>query len=481
MKNDSVKFTGVTNLLPMKIRFPKIFSVFRRLSTPEQIRQKLLLGPVLAFLFLSGLAASAFAQSHAAGRILTVEGIEIVGNSKTSESVIYRYLTIKPGDAISPEIIAENNRRLSQTNFFKEVEFYTRKGSKKGRVVVIVEVKERKWPYFQFEGGHNDLDGWFFVPASLRFDNAFGQGSNLGLKLTLGDRISVLSLWYHNASLFKSRAFIDLQLNGGSLDFIHYFGDQRFSQPVDFSLFEAKLGGTRGFFKHLFVAYRSQTYDPRNFATGPDGVRLDVFPPDIADDLEQNEFQSLILGFTADYRDNIVYPMNGFWGALTLQSTNQVDSDVKFGKVIFDARFFRKTVARQVFAFHVRAGYTPKQAPFFERFYLGGANSLRGFADRRLTPAGWGTKLILTNTEYRFPLSKKNFPYHKTTGAIFFDAGGIWLPGQTPKIKDFRTALGFGLRVRLPVVGIARFDLAFPLRKIDNENVRFHISLGHSF
>lgn len=435
----------------------------------------------VSFLAIYFSSATLAAQSQPPARTLTIEDIEIVGNTKTNKNVIYRYLTIRPGDAITPELIEANSRRLTQTNFFKDVEFYTRRGSEKGKIVVIIEVKERKWPYFQFEGGHSDLDGWYLVPASLRFDNAFGHGSKLGLKWTIGDRISLLSLWYHNASLFKSKAFIDLQLYGGSLDFIHYFGTERFKQNVDFSGFEAKFGGNRGLFKHLFVAYRSKTFDPNDFVIGDQSGRQDILPPEIARNLQKTEFQSLVFGLSADFRDNPVYPLNGFWGAFTVESTNQVDSNTKFAKVLFDARFFKRTVNKQVFAFHFKGGYTPKEAPFYERFYLGGANSLRGYADRRLTPLGWGTKLLLTNTEYRFPLSRKNFPYYKTSAAIFFDAGGIWLPGQTPKLKDFYTAWGFGLRVKLPVVGTTRFDLAFPLRKIDNEDVRFHISLGHSF
>jgi len=481
MKHESIKFTAIMISDPTKhkAQHPIRSSDTRWLWRNGLGRVAFIV--LTALLVVANLAGHVHGQSKPSQHRLTIEGIEIVGNTKTSEDVFYRYLTIGPGDPITPEVIELNNRRLSQTNFFKDVEFYTRRGSQKGKVVVIIEVKERKWPYFQFEGGRSDLDGWFFVPASLRFDNAFGHGSKLGLKLTIGDRLGLVSLWYHNASLFNNRAFVDVQLLGGSQDFIHYFGNERFEQTVEFSGLQAKLGGTRGLLRHLFVAYRLRNYDPDDFAIGEESGRLDTLPPGIADDLVRKEYESLIFGITADRRDNPVFPLRGFWGAVTVQSASQRNSDVKFSKLLMDVRFFQKTTRTHVFALHLKGGYTPAQTPFFERFYLGGANSLRGYQDRRLTPVGWGTKFVLASAEYRFPLSERNFPYHKTSGVLFFDTGGIWSPGQTPELSDFYGSVGFGVRVKLPIVGTTRFDWAFPLRRVDGEKMRFHISLGHSF
>ena len=53
--------------------------------------------------------------------------------------------------------------------------------------------------------------------------------------------------------------------------------------------------------------------------------------------------------------------------------------------------------------------------------------------------------------------------------------------GQTPDIDNFLSAVGFGYRIKLPIVGITRFDVAFPLNKVDNNNAEFHLELGHTF
>ncbi len=454
----------------------------------NKVLQRRCLPFALALLFLSLLLLprTGSAQSSRPGHKLTLESIEVQGNSKTNVNVILRQLTIQPGGKVSPDTLAilllQNQRRLAQTNFFKNVEIYTRPGSEKGRVVAIIEVTERKGPYFQFEGGHSDLNGWYFVPASLRFDNLFGSGNRFGIRWFIGDRISKLSVWYSN-KIIREKLFLDAELFGGTKMFIHYFGARMATQEVDFGGLQLKLRGTGGLARHLFVGYRSQTHDPQDFADLDDDstIPAENLPASIRDDLEDDLTRALSAGLFVDLRDNPVYPTAGLWGAVTGEvADGDIGSDTDFAKVTFDARAYHRLFGQQVVALHLKGGYSSAGAPFYERFYLGGANSLRGYADRRLTPEGWGTKLMLLNSELRFPLSE-GFPNQKVTGVLFFDAGGIWQTGQDPNLDDLKASLGFGVRAKLPVIGVTRFDLAFPLDKIDNDDFRFHLSLGQTF
>ena len=118
-------------------------------------------------------------------KTLIIENIEIEGNDKTKSEVIFRQMTIKPGDVLNPSELIENTERLEQTNFFKEAEIYTRPGSQKGLVIVVVEITERTWPYYRFEGGHSDLNGWYIIPVSFRFDNFFGHGKLTGWQMKI--------------------------------------------------------------------------------------------------------------------------------------------------------------------------------------------------------------------------------------------------------------------------------------------------------
>jgi outer membrane protein insertion porin family len=431
-------------------------------------------------IILLSLAPGLAGQTADSTRQLILENIEIVGNSKTSSHVILEQLTLRRGDVVTPEAIDENARRLERTNFFKQVEFYTRPGSETGKLVLVVEIKERRLPYFQFEGGFSDLNGWFFVPASLRFDNFGGNGELVGLRWVLGDHVSKLSLGYRQA---VDEFVIDAEFYGGNQQLIHYFGADLGEQGVGFGGARLELRGKKGWQRHFFTSYRIGSYNPENsvFLADRDST-VTALPQQLQRDADKIRIGALALGVTADTRDNPVYPLNGFWGAFTGEVAGGLfSSDRNFGKVTFDARYFKEVAQRQVLALHLKGGYAGAATPFYERFYLGGANSLRGYSDRRLTPLGWGTKHILTSAEFRFPISSKNFPNHKTSGALFFDAGGIWSPGQDPKFEDIFASAGFGFRVRLPVLGITRFDFAFPLNNIDNSDFIFHVSLGQTF
>lgn len=78
-----------------------------------------------------------------ARRALFVEAIEIVGNDKTSEQVILRRILLEVGDLVDDERIDESRLRLLATGFFKSVEFSLRRGSRRGRALLVVEVVER--------------------------------------------------------------------------------------------------------------------------------------------------------------------------------------------------------------------------------------------------------------------------------------------------------------------------------------------------
>ncbi len=55
------------------------------------------------------------------------------------------------------------------------------------------------------------------------------------------------------------------------------------------------------------------------------------------------------------------------------------------------------------------------------------------------------------------------------------------MPGEDPRLEDFFASFGVGVRVKLPVIGVTRFDFSFPLNKFDENDYRVHFSLGHTF
>ncbi len=418
-------------------------------------------------------------------RSLQLERIEFKGNTKTDESVLLRYLRLRPGDRVTADKVDRDWQALAATDFFKSVELYTRPGSRKGLVVLVVEVTERRWPYFQFEGGHSDLDGWYFVPFSLRFDNLFGKGHEWNFQAYLSDRFTRLGFNYHNPDLLSSSLAFDLQFYGGTRTFILYIDGQELNHDVDVGGIDMKLSGTEGIFRYLFLRYNNLNFSPARTAAFVDTdsvLTISLFPKKLAVQIEDTTIASLTAGIQIDRRDNVFYPMRGFWGVASAGlAHSELGSKIDFVRYRFDARIYQRIFRRHVLAFNVKAGSVSREAPFYQRFYLGGANSLRGYPERRLTPIGYGARHFLTSIEYRFPFSSRQTGTPGAVGVFFFDAGGLWNTDEKIDSDGLYRAFGFGLRLKIPIIGLTRIDFAFPLDKFEDNDFQLHFSLGHAF
>ena len=390
-------------------------------------------------------------------RQLLVEKIEIEGNSKTRPQVILQHLTVEPGQPIGPGDLLESQTRLARTRFFKQVEVYTRPGSQKGELIVVVVVEERRWPYYRFEGGRGELEGWYIVPIGFCFDNFAGRGHRLDWKWRIGNRTSSSSLHYQHPELFSGAAALDVSLFGQAQEFFHFEGDEQHDELVESSGLRLLLRGREGRYRNAFLAFRSQHSDSTRVV-------------------------ALAAGLHTDTRDNSAYPLDGFWGRVTGElALAGIGGDVNFPRVTLDGRIYRRMGERNVFACRLHGGYVGRSAPFYERFYLGGPYSLRGYKTGRLTPPGWGTKVFLMQSEMRFPLSQARFPRHRHTGVLYYDVGGIWLPGELPGPQDLDHSFGMGYRLRLKVLGVLRIDFSLPATGLDENSFRFQISLGNAF
>ena len=119
--------------------------------------------------------------------------------------------------------------------------------------------------------------------------------------------------------------------------------------------------------------------------------------------------------------------------------------------------------------------------PIQDRFFAGGATTVRGFREDRLGPQDakgnptGGNGLAIFNLEWRFPI------WRWFGGAIFVDGGAV-----TPEVRDLRldalrTGAGGGIRVKTPV-GPLRLDVGYALRPIPGESrVQVYVSVGNPF
>ncbi len=192
----------------------------------------------------------------------------------------------------------------------------------------------------------------------------------------------------------------------------------------------------------------------------------------------------------------------------------------QYVKLEADGRYYRRIGLKSSWANRIILGYglpygNSEQLPYIKQFFIGGNNSLRAFRSRTIGPGSYpllatsasfpdqtGDIKLELNTEFRPHISGPLY------GAVFLDAGNIWLKNEDPTrpgaqfSKNFlkELAIGTGAGIRLDItVFVIRLDIGIPLRKpwvanpwlLDQirlgqkewrrENIMYNLGIGYPF
>ncbi len=411
---------------------------------------------------------------------LVVESISVSGNSKTKRDVILSLLKFRVGERIRQDDLDLSTGKLNASNFFKEVNLYTQPGSSRGKVKVFVEVKERHWPFFQFKSGYSELNGWYLSPLGLRFDNFFGHGNYMGMEFLIGDRVTGLDFSFLRPNFMDSDLDFRVLLFTHNHQFVHFVNGDKFLQEVGHSGIGLRLNGRKGVLKYFWFELNRESFLAQDSMWVAGHKDQEAALPGILQPFSQTkQIGRFIFSLYADTRDQRFYPTSGWWGSLSLnQVSKELGAFTNYKKVILDVRRYQNITRGWVAAARLKGAWINDSAPFYEKFYLGGPNSLRGYADRSLNPLGYASRLVQGGVELRFPLTRKNFPRQLLTGVFFYDVGEAWSEPDTFTSDALNASLGFGFRIKLPVVGLVRLDFAYPIPEYE---FKLHLSLGQTF
>jgi outer membrane protein insertion porin family len=191
---------------------------------------------------------------------------------------------------------------------------------------------------------------------------------------------------------------------------------------------------------------------------------------------------------TIDRRDSAINPRKGWILALTASASEPTKDASSFLRLTERFTYF-VPLGKSLLAAGVRFGVIAPSSggtfgiPITERFFSGGADTVRSFAERDLGPHDnnnnpyGGIARSVFNVEYEFPI------FGDLDGALFFDAGGL---GPSP-FDDMSTGIGAGLRYNLPI-GPLRADYGVnpaprirPASQTREDFGAFHLSFGFAF
>ncbi len=403
----------------------------------------------------------------AEGPEVFVERINISGNVRSQEKILRREIPMAEGDLFTSQKLARARQRLVNLGFFETVTASTAPGSSKDKIVVHIEVVERPTGIFSIGGGFSSADQ-FIGTLDLSQRNFLGKGWEVALRIRGGARtqqgtVSFTEPWLFDRplsagfDLFNTRrVFLDFTVN--SLG-----GDLRLSHP----------------FLEFWRWHLSYRLTQDNISD------VSSVASDVLRRASGETVTSLIGGaVTWDTRDNVFVPSKG--GRLNLATdVAGVGGDNRFLKSVGELSYFQPVIWNTVLAGRLEAGYGfgfgDQDLPLFERFFLGGPNSIRSFKARQLSPVDrsgtriGGTSEVLLNIEHLIPLV---FGFRLAT---FFDAGNAYGFTKAFDLTDIREAAGGGVRWQSPF-GPVRVDWAYNLDRRKGERAsQFQFSVGSPF
>ena len=416
------------------------------------------------------------------------------GLGHTKPKLVNGRIKLSPGDPLSPVTMAETQRRLYDLGVFAAVNMAIQDSDgDTERKFVMYDMEEAR-RYSVTAGFGAQIANIGGSTAAASFANPAGTAGfspRVSLDLTRinflgkGQTISLRTRY----SNLNRRALIDYLIP-------RVFGREKldatttilYDRSDDVRTFaatreEASAQLTDRISKSLTAFFRFQY---RKVVVS--NLKID---PGLAPSLSQSvRIGILSANFIQDRRDDPTDAHKGMYNTIDLGlAANQFGSQAGFLRVLARNATYHRIGKKYVLARQTSFGIMPSFQPFYnstttsldadpiplvERFYGGGANSLRGFPENQAGPrdlrTGFplgGSALLFNSTELRFPLIGDNIG-----GVLFHDFGNIFdKPGdisfrfsqRNPQDFNYMVhALGFGIRYRTPI-GPVRVDLAYSL------------------
>ena len=403
----------------------------------------------------------------AEGPEVYVERINIAGNSRSQDKILRREIQLAEGDLFTLQKLQRSRQRLVNLGYFETVNVSTTAGADKTKIIVNVDVVERPTGIFSIGGGFSSVDS-FLGTIDVSQRNFLGRGWELSVRLRGG-----LSTQQGIVS-FTEPWFLDRPLS---------VGFDLYNTRREFDEYDLDSLGTTVRMSHPFWDYWRWHVQYRLSRDKISDVDPTV-PTDLLEEEGTHVTSLIAVSAVRDSRDNVVAPTKG-GTATALIETSGLGGDIRFFKMLANAAYWKPLWLNHILSGRVEGaygfGWGGDEFPLFERFYLGGPNTIRGFKFRRVSPvddAGvriGGDTELLGNLEYIVPL-----PFNIRLAA-FFDTGNVYGFGVKFDPTDLRYAAGGGVRWLSPF-GPIRLDYGVNLDRRSGEDPgAFHFSVGSPF
>ena len=412
----------------------------------------------------------------------SVESVKIEGNTKTKSIVVLRELVLGPGDIFNTVRMEISKLRLDNTRFFEDVNVTPETTNIPGRRNLKVAVKEGRTGNLTFGAGFSSLERAVIFAELTRsnFDvfnrKSFfqGDGQKFRLRLQLGSQSSEAVLSFEEPWLFERQLALGFSLFRTSSD----YNSALYS--------EVRTGGEVYLRKRLF-----ELVDGR-LSYIYEVVEINDVDPSLASFFNGGKTNISKVGFQLlrDTRDKIINTTRGNRAEFTTEvAGGPFGGDENYYKLEFRGSQFFPIFETQTQVISVigRAGVADAygdsdDVPFFDKFFLGGPYTLRGFEYRQVGPKNsfgeptGGDSYGFLSIEYSLDIvSPIRF-------AIFYDAGFVNDGAYDFSPGAYNDNFGFGLRLFVAGAPLS-LDFGIPITSdaTNNQGNQFNFSFGTRF
>lgn len=403
--------------------------------------------------------------------LVYVERVDITGNVRTRDKVIRRELEVEEGQLFNTSDIKKSRNNLRRLGYFEDVKLSQTRGSEPDKVNVTVDVRERPTGSISVGMGYSSVDK-LIGTASISQSNFLGTGVKLELSGTMSASSSRYVLGVTEPWLFDKPISAGFDLYNTGKEYPDFEIEKRgFSVRFGFPIYKRNT--------RAYLTYKLE--DVNIFDVSP---TASTFIKEQEGNTTESSVKVLV---RHDTRDDAFFPTEGILASASVEvAGGPLGGTTSFVKYEADAAKFFPLPWETTFSVRGEIGYLEgyegQNPPIYERYFLGGINSIRGFETRSVGPRDpttgeliGGTTKVLFNAEFLFPvMSQQNL-----RGVLFFDAGNAY--EEQINLKDLRYGAGAGVRWFSPM-GPLRLELGFNLNRREGEKAQqWEFAIGTMF
>lgn len=444
-----------------------------------------------------------------------VERVDIRGNTKTKDKVIRRELAITPGETFDMVRVKVSKSRLEQMQYFDKVDTQTEDTDLANRKNLVVAVQEKNTGNVALGAGFSSVDALVgFVEVSQGNFDLFnppyftGGGQKVRLRAQVGTRRQDYMLTFVEPWFLGRRLALSIDLYHRDLRFLSQNYDQR------------QTGSRIGLNKQLpFNLIGGVSYTIENINLDISDVYAATYPNSVILQEQGERLVSRVGSSLAyDTRNSVMLPTRGQRVELSGDlAGGPLAGDVDYyrlelrmtqyfnpGRLVREPGGWKDFLDGNVLELTARVGVIDAYAdgdrgrkgrvPLFDRWFLGGLYSLRGYDFRDVGPKDPGSLEPLGGGTYWFGAAEYSIPIiERLRFALFYDAGMVYPDAYSFSPQEYvdRNGLqttgfyndnwGVGIRLNLPI-GPLRLDYGIPMTRDTRLGAsgRFQFGVGYT-